>query len=212
MEIHLSKIKVNIALNKTWKLLPERISFLLPLRLKKKFVLFSDFAIQFFISFPPTVSVTQQQLKSTRSNNSTDVWITLSLGELLPTRWLVETGNKVRMWDERSLPENVDSNDSQHQFSHFPMRSLLFFRLWLGTDRLQLSQHEGVEDEYQAQWNGEAQDEGVHGEGEAVGLHEAVVASRHVPALGARRRRPHDVARLFTFGVDWNRRRVKDNW
>lgn len=52
MGIYLRKIKVNIALNKTWKLLPERNSFLWPLRFKKIFVLFSDFALQFFIFLP----------------------------------------------------------------------------------------------------------------------------------------------------------------
>lgn len=53
MEIYLRKIKVNIALNKTWKLLPERNFLFYGLSgLKKKFVLFSDFAFQFFIFLP----------------------------------------------------------------------------------------------------------------------------------------------------------------
>lgn len=112
----------------------------------------------------------------------------------------------------KSLPKNVDSDDSQHQFSYFPVRSLLFFRLRLGTNRLQLSQHECVEDEYQAQWNGEAQEKGVHGEGEPVGFHEAFVAACHVSTFCTRRRRPHNVTRLFTLGIDWDCRGIKDNW
>lgn len=216
MEIHLPKIKENISLKKTWNFC--RRFFYRFCGLKFLFY-FRNFNSSIFVSWT-TVSMTRQQFKSTRLNNFHRCWITMSLLKALPTRWLVETDRKLRKTqqrqcphvDERNLPENVDSNDSQHEFSYFPMRSLLFFRLGLGTDRLQLPQHESVEDEYQAQRNGEAQDEGVHGEGEAVGLHETFVTSCHVPALGTRRRRPHNVAWLFTFGVDGNRRRIKDNW
>lgn len=116
------------------------------------------------------------------------------------------------MWEVSNLPENVDSDDSQHQFSYFPVRSLLFFRLGFGADRLQLLQHESVEDEYQDQWNGKAQDKGVHGEGEPVRFHEALIARCHVSALCTRRGRPHNVTRLLTLRIDWNCRGVKDNW
>lgn len=65
----------------------------------------------------------------------------------------------------RQPAQNVHRDHGEHEFRHFAMRSFLLLRLVLRPDRLQFPDHQEVEDQYQDQRDGEAQDERVQGEG-----------------------------------------------
>lgn len=83
--------------------------------------------------------------------------------------------------------ENVDRDHGQHELRHFTMRSFLLLRLVLRAHRLQLPDHEEVEDQYEDERDGEAQDERVQGEG---GVASAIVGPVDVavdPLLGFHR-------------------------